>query len=91
MRQMPMGSHKTVLYPYIRIFLRKQNLYEGILHEDRGMRLAIDMHDLALVVHEVLQAQRRSNHLTRCTEVVEFASRQWQNGNLQRGNLIIRL
>ena len=90
-RQMPMGSYKAILYPNIRILLRKGDLYERVLYEDRGMRFAVDMHNLALVVYEVLQAQRRSNHLTRCTEVVEFASRQWQNGNLQRGNLIIRL
>ena len=54
MCQMPSGTHKAIFYPHIRILLSKRNLYKGILYEDRGMRLTIDMHYLALVDHKVL-------------------------------------
>ena len=89
--QLPTRSHKTVLHPHICILFRKGNLHHGILYEDGGMGFAVDMHDLTLVVHQVLQAQRRGNHLTRGTEVIELTTCQRQNSHFQRGDFIIRL
>ena len=90
-RQMPTGTDETVLHPHIRILLRKRNLRHGILHEDGGMGFAVDMHDLALIVYKVLQAQRRGNHLTRGAEVIELPTCQGQNGHFQGGYLIVGL
>ena len=90
-RQMPTRANIAVLHPDIRILLRKRNLHHGILHEDRGMGFAVDMHDLTLVVHKILQTQRRGNHLTRCAEMIELAPSQRQDGHLQGGYLIIGL
>ena len=82
-RQMPTGTYITVLHPHIRILFRKRNLHNGVLYEDRGMGLAVDMHDLALVVYEVLQAQRRGNHLTRRAEMIELTASQRQDSHFQ--------
>ena len=57
-RQMPLGTNKTVLYPDMAVLLRKGNLHHRVLHEDRRMRFTIQVHDLPLVVDEVLEPQR---------------------------------
>ena len=55
------------------------------------MGFAIDMHNLTLIVHEVLQAQRGGNHLTRRTEMIELTTSQREDGHLQRRHLFIGL
>ena len=56
--EMPTLANVAVLNPDVAIFLRERNLHHGILHEDRGMWLAIEMHNLTLIVHEILKPQR---------------------------------
>ena len=56
--EMPTLANMAVLDPDVAIFLRERNLHHGILYEDRGMGLTVEVHDLTLVVHEVLKPQR---------------------------------
>ena len=53
--QVPMLTNIGILYPYIRIFFRQWNLGDGILYEDTGMRFTIEVHNLALIVYQVLK------------------------------------
>ena len=48
----------------------------GILDKDGGMRLTVMMHDLPLVIDDILYRHSRGNHLPRCTEMKELATRQ---------------
>ena len=72
--KMPFLSNITVLNPDIRILLSKRNLRHSVLHEDRGVRLTVEMHDLTLVVHQILKSQRGGDHLARGAEMIELAS-----------------
>ena len=87
--QMPTRADITILHPHIRIILRKRDLHHRILHKDRGMGLAVDMHDLALIVHKVLQTHRRGNHLSRGAEVIELTTSQRQDGHRELTELRI--
>ena len=53
--QVPMLTNIGILYPYVRIFFRQWNLGDGILYEDTGMRFTIEVHNLALIVYQVLK------------------------------------
>ena len=55
--KVPARSDITVFNPHIFILLRKRNLHNRILYEDRRMGFAVDMHNLTLVIDEVLQSQ----------------------------------
>ena len=56
--QMPAGTDKAFFYPDIGILLGKGNLRHGILYEDARVWLTVMMHDLTLVIDEILDAQR---------------------------------
>ena len=81
--QVPMLTDIGILYPYVRILFRQRNLNNGILYEDTGMWLTVKMHDLALIVHQILKTQSRGNHLKRSTEMIELATGQGDDGHLQ--------
>ena len=81
--QVPAFTYIGVLNPYIRILLCQRNLRDGILHKDARMRLTVEMHDLPLVVHQILKAQRRGDHLTRGTEMIELTTSQRHDGHFQ--------
>ena len=57
-RKHPTFPDVAVLDPDILILFGKGNLHLSILHKDRGMGFAIQMHDLALVVLQILNAHR---------------------------------
>ena len=59
MRQMPTTADVTVLNPYIAVLLRKWDLHHCILYEDARMWLTVEMHDLTLIVHQILEPQCR--------------------------------
>ena len=61
--EMPMLANVAIFNPDITVLLCERDLHHGILHEDRRMWLAVEMHDLTLVVHEILKSQRRRDHL----------------------------
>ena len=86
-RQVPAGGHVGVLNPYILVLLGERHLGDGVLHEDRGMGFAVEVHNLALVADEVLNGERRRDHLATSAEVVELAARQGQDGDAQRAQL----
>ena len=79
----------AVLNPYIRIISRQRHLYGRILHENRGMGLTVDVHNLALVVYQILDALHRGDHLPRGSEVVELTTGQWQNGDFQLSQFVV--
>ena len=86
-RQGPALSDMAVLYPYIPILFGEAAVGLGILCENRGMRLAVVVHDVPLVVHDILNGHRRRNHLARSTEVVKLASLQGDDGYGQLAEL----
>ena len=81
--QVPALTYIRVLNPYIRILLCQGNLRDGILHKDAWMRLTVEMHNLPLVVHQILKAQRRGNHLPRSAEMIELTTSQRHDGHFQ--------
>ena len=83
-RQRPVGTDVTVFYPDVIVLLCKLKAYLCVLHEDAGVRLTVVVHDVALVVDDILNSQRRGNHLARGSEMVELATRQRHDGYRQR-------
>ena len=71
-----MRTHTTVFYPDVLVLFRKRHLVDGILGKDTGMRLTIVVHDIALVVDNVLDSHCRGNHFARGAEMVELATLQ---------------
>ena len=61
--ELPTFSDVTVLNPDIRVISRQGYLHHSILYEDGRMGFTVDVHDLTLVVHQVLDALHRGNHL----------------------------
>ena len=57
--ELPVRTYTTVLYPQTGILLRQFHMTHGILNKDRGMGFPTEMHNLALVVDEVLDSERR--------------------------------
>ena len=55
-RELPTLAHMTILYPDICILLREVYLHQGVLHKDGGMGLAVEVHDLTLIVLQILDA-----------------------------------
>ena len=55
----PSGADEGVLHPDVAIVLVPLNLYLCILHENGRMRLAVVMHNLALVADEILDGKHR--------------------------------
>ena len=53
------------------------------------MGLAVVVHNLALVVHDVLYGEHRREQLVRCAEMVELAARQRQYHGLQRVHSLV--
>ena len=54
-----MRTHTTVFYPDVLVLFRKRHLVDGILGKDAGMRLTIVVHDITLVVDNVLDSHCR--------------------------------
>ena len=52
-----MGTDMAVLYPDICVLFSEGYIGFGILYKDTWMRLAVEMHDLALIVHQILNTQ----------------------------------
>ena len=63
MRQCPAWTHKAILHPNVIVLIRKLIVHDSILRKDAGMRFTVVMHDVALVVDEILDSQRRGYHL----------------------------
>ena len=59
-------------------------MVDGILCEDRGMRLSVMMHDLPLVIDDILYSQRRGDHLTGGAEMIELTTCQRYDSHRQR-------
>ena len=59
MTQGPALAHVAVFYPNIRILLSKAELADSILHKDTWVRLTVVVHNLALIVNQILDSQRR--------------------------------
>ena len=55
-RELPTLAHMTILYPDICILLREAYLHQGVLHKYGGMGLAVEVHDLTLIVLQILDA-----------------------------------
>ena len=87
--ELPMLSDAAVLNPDVRILFRKGRPHLGILHEDAGVRLTVVVHDLTLVVHQILDGQRRGDHLARGAEVVELTTCQWHDGHTELPQLLV--
>ena len=84
LRQRPVLAYVCVLHPLVAVLLCPLGLQLCVLHEDRRMGLAVVVHNLALVVHDVLYGEHRREQLVRCAEMVELAARQRQYHGLQR-------
>ena len=87
MRQRPVRTDAAVLYPHIGVLRFKAIVRQGILCKDAGVRLAVVVHDVALVVDHILDGHRRRDHLTRRAEVVERSSGQGYDGHGQLAQL----
>ena len=72
----PTRTHETVLNPDVVILIGKLVVGNGVLRKNAGMGLAVVVHDVALVVDDVLNSYRRGNHLARSAEMIELATRQ---------------
>ena len=72
--QRPVRTDAAVLYPHVGVLPGKLIVRQRILREDAGMGLAVVVHDVALVVDDVLDGYRRGNHLARGAEMVELAT-----------------
>ena len=81
----------TVLDPYMAVLFREWDLHHGILYEDTRMGLTVQVHDLPLVVDQILESHRRGDHLPRRAEMIELPTCQRKDSHLQTGNLGIRL
>ena len=57
--QGPTFAHVAVFNPNIGILLSKLVLAHSILHKQTGVRFTIVVHNLTLIVHQVLNAERR--------------------------------
>ncbi len=57
--ELPVFADMTVFYPDIRILLCECNVHHGILHKDRRMGFPVVVHDLPLVVLQILYPHRR--------------------------------
>ena len=55
--QGPALAHIAVFNPDIGILLSKAELADGILHKDAGVRLAIMVHNLALIDDQILNTE----------------------------------
>ena len=86
----PPLAHVAVFNPEICIFLSKAEVADGILHKDAGMRFTTMVHNLALIVNQVLNAEGRRNHLARSSEMVELATLQRYDGHRELRELIVR-
>ena len=83
-RQRPARSHEAVLDPDVVVLLRKPIMRNGVLRENARMRLAVVMHDVALVVHDILNGHRRADHFARRTEMIELTAWQRHHSHRQR-------
>ena len=82
-RKLPMGTHMAVLNPNIRIILCQRDIHLCILYENGGMGFAVDVHNLPLVVLQILNTNHRGNHLTGGSEMIELTPSQGQDSHLQ--------
>ena len=82
-----MGTNITILNPDIRI-LRSEWIHgDGILHEHRRMGFARMMHNLSLVILQILNSNHRRNQFTGSTEMVKLTTGKRQYRNLQFSQL----
>ena len=61
----------------------------GVLRENARMRFAVVVHDAALVVHDILNGHRRTDHLARRAEMIELTA--WQRHHSHRQRLQFRV
>ena len=85
----PVLSNARVLHPYISVLRVPLNVNLRVLYENRRVRLAVVVHYLPLVVHDVLYVDHRRQQFVRCSEVVELAAGQWQYRHSQVANLLV--
>ena len=55
----PSLAHIAVFNPDVCVLLSKAELANSILHKDTGVRFTIVVHNLTLIVHQILNSQRR--------------------------------
>ena len=79
MGKVPTATDVAILYPNIAVLLCKRNLHDGILHKNARMGFTVEVHNLPLVVDEVLESHRRRNHLSRRAEMIELPTSQRDN------------
>ena len=79
--QLPARPDVAVLYPDVAVLGSERIVAHGILRENAGLRLAVVVHDVALVVDDTLDGHRRRDHLPRGAEMVELATRQRHNSH----------
>ena len=89
MGERPAGTHETVFHPDVVVLFIKMITGNAVLRKNAGVRLAVIMHDVALVVDNVLYGQRRGNHFTGGAKVVEFTTRQGDYGHRKTSQLVI--
>ena len=89
MRKHPSLTYVTVLYPDIGVLLCKTDLHHCILHENGRMGLTVEMHDLPLVVLQILDTHSRGNHLARGAKVVELTTCQGNDSHTKTGDITI--
>ena len=80
-----------VLNPYIGVIGSEGYLRDRVLYENRGMRLAVAVHYLALIVHAVLYGQCRRDHLAAGAVVIELAAGKGKDGHREIGQLGVGL
>ena len=85
----PRCSYTTVLYPYFRILRGQLITYLSVLDKHSRMRFYLPVHDLPLVVYQILYSQCRRNKLTTGSVMIKLTSGQRQNSHAQRVKFIV--
>src|SRR5574344_277031 len=62
-REIPLLTHATVFYPYILVGHGHGYIHLCILDKDRRMRFSVQMEDIPLVVHDILDRHHGRDHL----------------------------
>ena len=89
LRQLPSAAHVRVLQPDVFVGFREQRFHPCILREYRRLLLHLLLQDFPLVLHQVLQRQRRRQQFRCRSEVVEFPARQRQHRHTQPVDFLV--
>ena len=79
----PLGAHTAVFNPEVLVVFGDFDFHFRVLGEHGGMGLERVVHDLALVVDDILDVKHRRDYLMRRTEVIELSAGQRQYGHLE--------